>query len=76
MNPRGKHFIDAVDPDENQVSHPEQQVQDEAEPVEPQWDAEAAPATKSDEKTHDDAEAPSEAPAKDTDDVTEPADEV
>lgn len=53
MNPRGKHFIDAVDPDENQVSNPEQQVQDAAEPVEPQWEAETDSKAQPDEKTQD-----------------------
>lgn len=53
MNPRGKHFIDAVDPDENQVNNPEQQVQDAAEPVEPQWEAETDSKAQPDEKTQD-----------------------
>ena len=50
MNPRGKHFIDAVDPDENQVNNPDQQVKDVAEPVEPQWETKGAPTPQPDEK--------------------------
>ena len=41
MNPRGKHFIDAVDPEENsQESTSQQQVSDLAEPADMQQGAE------------------------------------
>lgn len=74
MNPRGKHFIDAVDPDENQVDNPEQQVQDAAEPVEPQWEAEDAPEVQSDGQPQ--SEASSEAEAKNADAAAESGDET
>ena len=74
MNPRGKHFIDAVDPDENQVSNPEQQVQDVAEPVEPQWEAENAPEAQSDGRPQ--SEASPEAAAKNADAAAESGDET
>lgn len=76
MNPRGKHFIDAVDPDENQVNNPEQQVQDVAEPVEPQWETEAAVEAQPDEKAQGEDEASSETSAKTEDAATEPVDEA
>ena len=74
MNPRGKHFIDAVDPDEKQVDNPEQQVQDAAEPVEPQWEAEDAPEVQSDGQPQ--SEASSEAEAKNADAAAESGDET
>lgn len=74
MNPRGKHFIDAVDPDEKQVDNPEQQVQDVAEPVEPQWEAEDAPEVQSDGQPQ--SEASSEAEAKNADAAAESGDET
>ena len=76
MNPRGKHFIDAVDPDENQVSNPEQQVQDAAEPVEPQWEAEGAQAPQPDEKPQSEDEATSDASAKTDEAAAQPDDEA
>ncbi len=76
MNPRGKHFIDAVDPDENQVNNPEQQVQDVAEPVEPQWEAKGAPTPQPDEKSQGKVEAPSDASAKTDEAAAQPVDEV
>ena len=76
MNPRGKHFIDAVDPDENQVSNPEQQVQDVAEPVEPQWGAEGAQVPQPDEKSQSEDEATSDASAKTDEAAAQPDDEA
>lgn len=76
MNPRGKHFIDAVDPDENQVSNPEQQVQDVAEPVEPQWETEAAVEAQPDEKAQGEDEASSETSAKTEDAAADSVDET
>ena len=76
MNPRGKHFIDAVDPDENQVNNPEQQVQDVAEPVEPQWETKGTPTPQPDEKSQSKAEAPSDASAKTDEAAAQPVDEV
>ena len=76
MNPRGKHFIDAVDPDENQVNNPEQQVRDAAEPVEPQWETKGTPTPQSDEKSQGKAEAPSDASAKTDEAAAQPGDEV
>ncbi len=76
MNPRGKHFIDAVDPDEKQVNNPEQQVQDVAKPVEPQWEAKGTPTPQPDEKSQGKAEAPSDASAKTDEAAAQPVDEV
>ena len=76
MNPRGKHFIDAVDPDENQVNNPEQQVQDAAEPVEPQWETKGTPTSQPDEKSQSKAEASSDASAKTDEAAAQPVDEV
>ena len=76
MNPRGKHFIDAVDPDENQVSNPEQQVQDVAEPVEPQWGAEGTQVPQPDEKSQSEDEATSDASAKTDEAAAQPDDEA
>ena len=76
MNPRGKHFIDAVDPDENQVNNSEQQVQDVAEPVEPQWETKGTPTPQPDEKSQSKAEAPSDASAKTDEAAAQPVDEA
>ena len=76
MNPRGKHFIDAVDPDENQVNNPEQQVQDVAEPVEPQWETKDTPTPQPDEKSQSKAEASSDASAKTDEAAAQPVDEA
>lgn len=76
MNPRGKHFIDAVDPDENQVNNPEQPTQDVAEPVEPQWETKGTPTPQPDEKFQSKAEAPSDASAKTDEAAAQSVDEA
>ncbi|MFR3924459.1 MAG: hypothetical protein ACLTXI_04115 [Collinsella sp.] len=76
MNPRGKHFIDAVDPDENQVNNPEQQAQDAAELVEPQWETKGTPTPQPDEKSQRKVETPSDASAKTDEAAAQPVDEV
>ncbi|MFR2031147.1 MAG: hypothetical protein ACLS3M_06970 [Collinsella sp.] len=65
-----------MDPDENQVNNPEHQVQDVAEPVEPQWEAKDTPMPQSGEKSKSKDDAPSDASAKTDEAAAQPVDEV
>lgn len=77
MNPRGKHFIDAVDPEENsQENTLQQQVSDVAEPASTQRGAGVDSASDAQNGTQGEAVEQAEASAQVADDVPQPADEA
>lgn len=76
MNPRGKHFIDAVDPEEDsQENTSQQQVSNATEPADVQQGAEDALASDVENGAQSEAADQVEASAETADDASQPADE-
>ena len=77
MNPRGKHFIDAVDPDENsQENTSQQQVSDVAEPASAQQGADFDSASDTQNGASSKTVGQAETSAQVADDAPQPADET
>lgn len=77
MNPRGKHFIDAVDPDENsQENTSQQQVSDVAEPASTQQGADVDLASDTQNGASSKTVGQAETSAQVADDAPQPADET
>ena len=77
MNPRGKHFIDAVDPDENsQENTSQQQVSDVAEPASAQQGADVDSASDTQNGASSKTVGQAETSAQVADDAPQPADET
>ena len=77
MNPRGKHFIDAVDPEEDSQENTSQhQVSDTTESVDGRQSADAALASETENGAQDEAADQAEASAEAADDAAQPADET
>ena len=76
MNPRGKHFIDAVDPEEDSQENTSQhQVSDTTESVDGRQSADAALASETENGAQDEAADQAEASAEAADDASQSADE-
>lgn len=77
MNPRGKHFIDAVDPDENsQENTSQQQVSDVAEPASAQQGADVDSASDTQNGASSKTVGQAETSAQVADDIPQPADDT
>ena len=77
MNPRGKHFIDAVDPDENsQENTSQQQVSDVAEPASAQQGADVDSASDTQNGASSKTVGQAETSAQVADDTPQPADDT
>ena len=77
MNPRGKYFIDAVDPEESgQENTSQQQISDVAEPADMQQRADVVSASDAQNAAQGKAAEQDEASAQVADDVPQPADEA
>ena len=76
MNPRGKHFIDAVDPEEDSRENTsQQQVSNATEPADEQQGADAVSASDAENGAQNEAADQVEASAETADDASQPADE-
>ena len=77
MNPRGKHFIDAADPEESgQENTSQQQISDVVEPADMQQRADVVSASDAQDGAQSKAAEQAEASAQVADDVPQPADEA
>lgn len=77
MNPRGKHFIDAADPEESgQENTSQQQISDLVEPADMQQRADVVSASDAQDGAQSKAVEQAEASAQVADDVPQPADEA
>lgn len=77
MNPRGKHFIDAADPEESgQENTSQQQISDVVEPADMQQRADVISASDAQDGAQSKAVEQAEASAQVADDVPQPADEA
>lgn len=77
MNPRGKHFIDAADPEESgQENTSQQQISDVVEPADMQQRADVVSASDAQDGAQSKAVEQAEASAQVADDVPQPADEA
>ena len=77
MNPRGKHFIDAVDPEENsQESTSRQQVSDVADPTGMQQGADVVSGADAENGAQSETMGQADASAQVADDAPQPADET
>lgn len=77
MNPRGKHFIDAADPEESgQENTSQQQISDVVEPADMQQRADVVSASDAQDGAQSKAVKQAEASAQVADDVPQPADEA